>query len=88
MDDLYDTTLANIQLVIGSATLSEDSEDVQLVYEAYSYVSPTALRTLRAAASPTFAALYALAPKKTIEDLPNPLTQCVCANSWPNPCSS
>ncbi|EOD44933.1 hypothetical protein BKCO1_4800052 [Neofusicoccum parvum] len=38
MDDLYDTVLANIQLVIGSATLSEDSQDVQLVYEAYSYL--------------------------------------------------
>lgn len=41
MDDLYDTVLANIQLVVGSAALTEESQDVQLVYEAYSYVSPT-----------------------------------------------
>lgn len=39
MDDLYDTVLANIQLVVGSAALTEESQDVQLVYEAYSYVS-------------------------------------------------
>lgn len=38
MDDLYTTVLANIQLVVGSKTLTKDSEDVQLVYEAYSYV--------------------------------------------------
>ncbi|EOD47687.1 hypothetical protein UCRNP2_5567 [Neofusicoccum parvum UCRNP2] len=37
MDDLYETVLANIQLVIGSAALTEESQDVQLVYEAYSY---------------------------------------------------
>ncbi|GME60269.1 uncharacterized protein LTHEOB_114 [Neofusicoccum parvum] len=38
MDDLYETVLANIQLVIGSAALTEESQDVQLVYEAYSYL--------------------------------------------------
>ncbi|KAK7728103.1 hypothetical protein SLS57_002573 [Botryosphaeria dothidea] len=38
MDDLYTTVLANIQLVVGSKTLTKDSEDVQLVYEAYSYL--------------------------------------------------
>ncbi|KAF4310780.1 hypothetical protein GTA08_BOTSDO13704 [Botryosphaeria dothidea] len=38
MDDLYDTVLANIQLVVGSAALTEESQDVQLVYEAYSYL--------------------------------------------------
>lgn len=51
MDDLYDTVLANIQLIIGSAALTETSEDTQLVYEAYSYVSylpPPSARIRRA----------------------------------------
>ncbi|KAH7038900.1 hypothetical protein B0J12DRAFT_743981 [Macrophomina phaseolina] len=37
MDGLYKTALASIQLVVGSKTLTEESQDVQLVFEAYSY---------------------------------------------------
>ncbi|KAL1649601.1 hypothetical protein SLS58_001658 [Diplodia intermedia] len=51
MDDLYDTVLANIQLIIGSATLSEASEDVQLVYEAYSYLCQGMFELMDALAS-------------------------------------
>lgn len=35
---MYEAVLANIQLIIGTKTLTQESQDVQLVYEAYSYV--------------------------------------------------
>lgn len=38
IDDMYEAVLANIQLIIGTKTLTQESQDVQLVYEAYSYV--------------------------------------------------
>ncbi|KAL1638914.1 hypothetical protein SLS58_008499 [Diplodia intermedia] len=39
IDDMYEAVLANIQLIIGTSTLTEESQDVQLVYEAYSYLA-------------------------------------------------
>ncbi|KAF9631150.1 hypothetical protein BFW01_g2012 [Lasiodiplodia theobromae] len=39
IDDMYEAVLANIQLIIGTKTLTQESQDVQLVYEAYSYLA-------------------------------------------------
>ncbi|KKY13212.1 hypothetical protein UCDDS831_g09221 [Diplodia seriata] len=39
IDDMYEAVLSNIQLIVGTKTLTEESQDVQLVYEAYSYLA-------------------------------------------------
>ncbi|OJD39039.1 uncharacterized protein BKCO1_3000213 [Diplodia corticola] len=51
IDDMYEAVLSNIALTIGSKTLTEESQDVQLVYEAYSYLAQSMFELMDALGS-------------------------------------